>query len=131
YGGPPGTAGYWNDEAEELVFFDMDDRKDMADDNTLAVLYHEAFHQYIYYSVGNVAPHSWFNEGHGDYYAGAKYGTTRFTIEPFRWRVPVLKTALNQGPRSCKVTKDAEGKETKVWGNTGYTPLKDLVEFSQ
>jgi hypothetical protein len=130
YGGPGGSAGYWNSHSEELVFYDAS-RSRKVDDNTLAVLYHEAFHQYIYYSVGSVAPQSWFNEGHGDYYAGARYGGSRFTIEPFRWRVPVLKTALNQGPRSCKVTKDAEGKETKVWGNTGYTPLKDLVEFSQ
>jgi len=130
YGGPGGSAGYWNNHSEELVFYDAS-RSRRVDDNTLAVLYHEAFHQYIYYSVGKVSPHSWFNEGHGDYYAGAKFGGSRFTIEPFRWRVGVLKTALNQGPRSCKVTKDAEGKETKVWGNTGYTPLKDLVEFSQ
>ena len=39
--------------------------------DTLAVLYHEAFHQFIFYSVGEVAPHSWFNEGHGDYFSGA------------------------------------------------------------
>ena len=130
YGGPQGSAGYWNSHSEELVFYDAS-RSRRVDDNTLAVLYHEAFHQYIFYSVGNVAPHSWFNEGHGDYYAGAKYGTSKFTISPFRWRIGTLKTALTQGPRSCKVTKDAEGKETKTWGNTGYTPLKDLVEFSQ
>jgi hypothetical protein len=130
YGGPGGSAGYWNNHSEELVFYDAS-RSRKVDDDTLYVLYHEAFHQYIYYSVGNVSPHSWFNEGHGDYYAGAKFGGSKFTITPFRWRIGVLKTALNQGPRSCKITKDADGKETKVWGNTGYTPLKDLVEFSQ
>ena len=59
-------------------------------ETTLAVLYHEAFHQYIYYSVGKVAPHSWFNEGHGDYYAGARYADKKFTIRPFAWRVPAV-----------------------------------------
>ena len=42
------------------------------------MLYHEAFHQYIHYAVGQVAPHDWFNEGHGDYFSGAlipQYGT--------------------------------------------------------
>ena len=70
YGGPGGSAGYWNSGSEELVFYDAS-RSKKIDDDTVSVLYHEAFHQYIYYSVGNVAPHSWFNEGHGDYYAGA------------------------------------------------------------
>jgi hypothetical protein len=130
YGGPGGSAGYWNDHTEELVFYDAS-HSNKVDDNTLSVLYHEAFHQYIYYSVGSVAPHSWFNEGHGDYYAGAKYGTSKFVIHPFAWRVGVLKTALNQGPRKFTVEKDDKGVEHKKWGNTGYTPLKDLVGFSQ
>lgn len=130
YGGPGGSAGYWNNHSEELVFYDAS-RSKRIDDDTLYVLYHEAFHQYIYYSVGNVSPHSWFNEGHGDYYAGEKYGGSKFTITPFRWRIGTIKTALNQGPRSCKIEKDKDGKEHKVWGNAGYTPLKDFVEFSQ
>lgn len=130
YGGPGGSAGYWNSGSEELVFYDAS-RSKKVDDNTLSVLYHEAFHQYIFYSVGNVAPHSWFNEGHGDYYAGAKFGTTKFTIGPFSWRVGVVKTAINQGPRKFAVEKDDKGVEHKKWGNTGYTPLKDLVGFSQ
>lgn len=130
YGGPAGTGGYWNDGTEELVFYDASPSRKI-DDDTVAVLYHEAFHQYIYYSVGNVAPHSWFNEGHGDYYAGAKYGTTKFRIEPFNWRVGVIKTALNQGPRTFTTTKDDKGNEHKQWGGAGYTPLKDFVAFSQ
>jgi hypothetical protein len=130
YGGPGGTAGYWNDHSEELVFYDASPSR-RVDDNTLSVLYHEAFHQYIYYSVGNVAPHSWFNEGHGDYYAGAKFGTTRFVIGPFAWRVGVIKNAINEGPRPFTVAKDDKGEEHKKWGSKGYTPLKDLVGFSQ
>jgi hypothetical protein len=126
YGGPGGSAGYWNSEAEELVFYDASPSK-KPDDDTLAVLYHEAFHQYIYYSVGEVAPHSWFNEGHGDYYAGAKYRGGKFVIGPFSWRVGVVKGAIIQGPRTF--TLGAKGE--KVWGNTGYTPLQDLVRFSQ
>lgn len=67
YGGPPGSGGYWSPGAKELVFFDMRPRE-----ATLAVLRHEAFHQYIYYFYGELSPHSWYNEGHGDYFAGAK-----------------------------------------------------------
>jgi len=133
YGGPGGSAGYWNSWAEELVFYDASP-KDKIDDDTLAVLYHEAFHQYIYYSVGNVAPHSWFNEGHGDYYAGSRNAAgNKWKIEPFDWRVGTVKGAVTQGPRPFTVQKDEKsGKERRVYSNDrGYTPLKDLVAFSQ
>jgi hypothetical protein len=132
YGGPGGSAGYWNSYAEELVFYDASPAR-KVDDDTLAVLYHEAFHQYIFYSVGSVAPHSWFNEGHGDYYAGSKYiSSGKFKIGPFDWRVGTVKNAIAEGPRASEMKKDASGVEKRVYtGNHGYTPLKDLVAFSQ
>ncbi len=132
YGGPGGSAGYWNDNAEELVFYDASPAR-KVDEDTLAVLYHEAFHQYIYYSVGNVAPHSWFNEGHGDYYAGSKYVNSKFKIGPFNWRVGTVKEAIRQGPRAYTVKKDEKtGKEQRIFASDkGYTPIKDLVAFSQ
>jgi hypothetical protein len=67
YGGSAGTGGYWNYMQRELVFFDQSPR-----DETLCVLNHEAFHQYIYYYYGQLSPHSWYNEGHGDYFSGAR-----------------------------------------------------------
>jgi len=67
YGGSEGTGGYWNWVERELVLFDYRPRE-----LTLAVLNHEAFHQFIFYFYGQLAPHSWYNEGTGDYYAGAK-----------------------------------------------------------
>lgn len=131
YGGPGGSAGYWSPMAEELVFYDASASK-KPDDNTLSVLYHEAFHQYIHYSVGEVAPHSWFNEGHGDYYAGAKLKGKKFHIEPFQWRVGTIRNAIVQGERPFTIEKDEEsGKERKQWEAKGYTPLQDLVNFSQ
>lgn len=131
YGGPGGSAGYWNSGTEELVFYDASASK-KEDVDTLAVLYHEAFHQFIYYSVGEVAPHSWFNEGHGDYYAGAKYSGGKFKIGPFTWRVGTVRGAIVTGPRSRTEVKDDKTGELEVqWGSSGYTPLKDLVGFSQ
>ena len=132
YGGPGGSAGYWSDDSEELVFFDMSPGR-AVDDDTLAVLYHEAFHQFVYYSVGQVAPHSWFNEGHGDYYAGSKIGDGKFTIKPFRWRVKAVKDAMKAGPielgEIAEVGEDAKYQVPR--DSTGYVPLKALVRFTQ
>ena len=139
YGGPGGSAGYWNDDSEELVFYDASEAK-KTDKDTLAVLYHEAFHQFIYYSVGEVAPHSWFNEGHGDYYAGARYQDKKFKIRPFDWRVGVIKNALPKGPRTVTETTPPFRIGSLDSGGThyvedlqsgGYTPLSTLVRMSQ
>lgn len=67
YGGPPGSGGYWYWVDRELVFPDSRPRE-----KPLLVCNHEAFHQYIYYFYGQLSPHSWYNEGHGDYFSGAK-----------------------------------------------------------
>ena len=105
---------------EELVFYDASPAK-KADDDTLAVLYHEAFHQYIFYSVGEVAPHSWFNEGHGDYYAGAKYESGKFKIGPFHWRVGHGEERDRRGPALASREDGREDRrpEGVEWGNDG------------
>lgn len=113
YGGPPNTGGYWHPGNEELVFFDytqtmktldrdakraMGNRK-LTDEDTLLVLYHEAFHQYIYYAVGEVAPHDWFNEGYGDYFSGAdvSIGGKVTKVDPSSWRIHLAKDMCEYG----------------------------------
>jgi hypothetical protein len=105
YGAPPGSAGYWNSMQKELVLY-VDGAKDFA----LAVLSHEAFHQYIFYCFGELSPHSWYNEGFGDYYAGATFDGPNAVIKPFRWRVDGIKTAI-----SAKK----------------HVPVKDIIRYSQ
>lgn len=83
YGGPGGSAGYWASGEKELVFYEMDRSKG---GDSLRVLYHEGFHQYIYYSVGDFAPHSWFNEGDGDYFFGFNYSNGKWTRGVNSWR---------------------------------------------
>jgi hypothetical protein len=113
YGGPPQSAGYWNFVDEELVLFD--DKELGGRRNTWAVLNHEAFHQYIFYFFGNLSPHSWYNEGTGDFYSGYQYKNGRFELKPFDWRVSTIKEALRQREN---------GKQT-------YIPLKELVRYTQ
>ncbi|MEZ5979072.1 MAG: hypothetical protein R3F34_12725 [Planctomycetota bacterium] len=102
YGGPEGSGGYWNSQAKELVFFDYEDEKGegrgSGTANTLIVLYHEAFHQYIFYSVGELAPHSWYNEGTGDYFSGAKITGGKFKgIDVNPWRIEYIQEQLRNG----------------------------------
>ncbi len=94
YGGPGGSAGYWSSGEQELVFYeDTSAKKD-----SLRVLNHEAFHQFIFYSVGSISPHDWFNEGHGDFFAGHNYSPSgKFIPKPFSWRTSEIKGAMGSG----------------------------------
>jgi hypothetical protein len=91
YGGRPGTAGYWNPNSQELVLYDTqgsDDPRMRDVSNTMIVLYHEAFHQFIHGSAGRLSPHTWFDEGHGDYFSGAEISGTRMRrIGTNPWRL--------------------------------------------
>lgn len=93
YGAPPGSAGYWWTLTEELVFYQ--DRNDLR--GSFETLHHEAFHQYIYYALGDAAPHTWFNEGNADYFAGAKFSGGRFRIGKRPGRATAMKGFIAEG----------------------------------
>jgi hypothetical protein len=105
YGGPPGTAGYWNPKSEELVLFVFESSGgdwQSGKEDSRYVMFHEAFHQYIHYAVGEVAPHSWFNEGYGDYFSGAEFdqhgNVGRILVNS--WRVGLIQQAIRSGLHS-------------------------------
>lgn len=117
YYGNPSSAGFWNSDTEELVLYDaekMDRAHRISDADTFIVLYHEAFHQYIHYSTGELPPHSWFNEGHGDFFSGAtvRDGKMR-SIGVNPWRVRTIKLAV-------EMRKFAPWKEIIRWEQAQY-----------
>lgn len=103
YGGPVGSAGYWNPAHQELVFYDAsrDSRaksKRQAERDSYLVLYHEGFHQFIFNGLEGVSPDYWFNEGMADYFGGSVFyrGSKRMKeIMPNRWRIPRIKGTVN------------------------------------
>lgn len=114
YGGPGGSGGFWNQETKELVLPCL---KEYDIKWTWAVMNHEAFHQFIYYYYGKVAPHSWYNEGTGDYYAGFKYlGNGKFEIKPLGPSLPLIDRA--------STIKEAVKKGDHV-------PLEKIFRFTQ
>lgn len=112
YGAPQGSGGYWSWPSRELVFpyFPRTDGSRAGFDLTLDVLNHEGFHQYIFYAVGQVAPHSWFNEGHGDFFAGYNLFEGKFRPGKFAMRSERIKQAIDGGT---------------------IVPLRDFLKYSQ
>jgi hypothetical protein len=98
YGGPGGSAGYFSPDSGELVLFTKfeDVTKTKSALFCRAVMFHEAFHQYVHYAIGDVSPHSWFNEGHGDYFAGMVINGKDIKFDTFSWRVQFLKQHMRE-----------------------------------
>jgi tetratricopeptide (TPR) repeat protein len=90
-GAPKNTGGFYMDFFKKLVFF-----RQAKDSDTLLVLYHEAFHQFLAYYLTD-AP-QWFNEGHGDYFGPSAYNekTKQMDIRTNSWRLPLIKQAIRQ-----------------------------------
>ena len=120
YGGSPGAPGFWNSLEQELVLFD--DRQGGGRGDTWVVLNHEAFHQYIYYFYGSIAPHSWYNEGTGDFYSGYEYKHKRFSLAESPWRIRTIQQMIREG--SAATMKGSKKGQ-------GYVPLKELVRWSK
>lgn len=114
YGGRPGTAGYWSPFHQELVIYD--DQASGGRRNTWATANHEAFHQYIFYFLGNFSPHSWYNEGNGDFFSGYQISNRKFKLRPFDWRLGLIKENIQ------KCDKDPA---------TGVVPLKEILRWTQ
>lgn len=121
YGGPGGSAGYWSPGDRELVLYD--DQQGGGRIDTWRVLNHEAFHQYIFYLYGNLSPHSWYNEGTGDFYSGYQYKNNAFKLEKFLWRTGTIKTAIQEDKiiplRDFVRLDQAEYYGNNKWGVSG------------
>jgi len=115
YGQMPGAAAYWSPGQEEVVCYKfegdkvtLDSREEFtiaeerpAEETTFKILYHEAFHQYMFYMMGRgrrIYVPSWLNEGLGDYFFGGEWAKNRskFTIGINDWRVKTIVNAVKK-----------------------------------
>jgi hypothetical protein len=111
YGQAPGAAAYWSPMQEEIVAYRFEGEKVTLDSKeeitiaeertpeqtTFSILYHECFHQYMFYLMGRgryVDVPSWLNEGMGDYFFGGRWEKGKFAIGPNEWRMALIVAAV-------------------------------------
>ena len=73
------SIGLWNPSHEELLI--LNQGKDVAERReTMKILRHEAFHQYLFYATGNGHHAMWFNEGHACFFENVMYSPKKNTV---------------------------------------------------
>lgn len=122
FGGPRGSAGYFSPGKGELVLFQRfeDQSASKSKDDCKSVMFHEGFHQYVHFAIGDVSPHSWFNEGHGDYFAGLSVnGSQLGETKVFDWRVNFLKTHMREGKDLIPLRSLLRYPQSEYYANAG------------
>jgi len=127
YGAPKNTGGYYQDLTKKLVFY-----RQAKESDTLLVLYHETFHQFLAYYLDH-AP-QWFNEGHGDYFGPSSYNekTKQMEIRTNPWRLQAIQGGIQRGniqplPKLMQMTQK-EMYDPKTMG-MNYAQAWSMVYF--
>ncbi|MCO5169373.1 MAG: DUF1570 domain-containing protein [Planctomycetes bacterium] len=93
-GGPPGAGGHFDPAFKQLFLFRYEKMSD-----TLLVLYHEGFHQFLD-SILDVHAPQWFNEGLADFFGPSEYYKERndegMRIKTNPWRLRTVQTLIRQ-----------------------------------
>ncbi|MCZ6596849.1 MAG: hypothetical protein O7B99_04350 [Planctomycetota bacterium] len=117
YGAPPSSGGYWSPSAQELVVYNK--KQQQGEDATWETLSHEAFHQYIFYFYGSLSPHSWYNEGTGDYYGGHEYKRKKFKRAPRQSRKETIRKLVRE-ERTVSLEEFVRWTKQQYYGSNSY-----------
>jgi hypothetical protein len=137
YSGAYGAAAYWSPSQEEIVCFKFEGDKvkmDSGEEHTVAdernpeevtfkILYHEAFHQYMFYLMGrgrNIYVPSWLNEGLGDYFFGGEWSKNprKFAIGINDWRIKTIHKAVKED-KHVSIDKIIRYEQAQYYNNAG------------
>ena len=93
------ALGLWMPGRRELVISPFDEANNKRDQDTMMKsIFHEGFHQYVYYALGGVNIPIWINEGHAAFFEGAEVGYRGRTVAVGEAddRLAILEKMLDQ-----------------------------------
>jgi len=99
------TQGLWFVPKRELVARApaVESSQKIAMQAMLGLMYHEAFHQYLFYALDHRSASVWFNEGHATFFGSAEVSRNRLVVGEDR-------------QRAAKVTEMARKREIDIEG---------------
>jgi hypothetical protein len=90
------TYGLWMPAKKELVIRPLDTRDSReADAHLERAIYHEAFHQYIFYAMDELDASPWFNEGHAGFFENVEVKNGKIALEEDAERAILIRKDLS------------------------------------
>ncbi len=92
------TGGVWMPSKRELIIrpfewgSELERRARMA-----SIVYHEAFHQYIFYAFDLIRTSPWYNEGHAVFFEGADLRRSELRVDEVPQYVSVMESLAAAG----------------------------------
>ena len=92
------SGGQWMPMQKELVIRPIDwGGSQEQRDRVLKAVYHEAFHQYLFYAYDMVQPSPWFNEGHAAYFENARVSAAGVTVDEDEDKAAIVEDLIRSG----------------------------------
>ncbi len=92
------TAGLWVPNTTELVVKPAEfGSNSQQRDQILRIIYHEAFHQYVFYALQRLTPAAWFNEGHAAFFDAVDISGSRFDIQEDPFKTQRIEALISAG----------------------------------
>jgi len=130
YGGTRGgVVGWYSPASKELVVF-LGGDKMMGAGATETVTYHEGWHQFadLYFhppeSPKRATLQRWFDEGHGDYFGGHRWGSSGWKYTGSKMRYASCKQMVRKGDY-------VPFKEIVTWGMRRFYGAKAAYYYAQ
>jgi len=92
------SFGLWSPTHRELVIRPIEwGGSKLQRDEFFRIVYHEAFHQYLFYAFDQKETAVWFNEGHAEFYSPATVNERKFTVGENPKSINVLEKFFAKG----------------------------------
>ncbi|OVE75393.1 hypothetical protein BVX97_04805 [bacterium E08(2017)] len=92
------TAGLWMPSKKEMVIKPIDwGGKSQQRKTAKRIVFHEAFHQYLHYALGQVHASVWFNEGHAELFGYSQIKNERLELIEDEYAVETLTRMIAAG----------------------------------
>jgi hypothetical protein len=125
------TRGLWVVFKKELAVSPLTNAKSKISRSAiLETLYHEGFHQYIFYASNCLTPSAWFNEGHAAFFEGFDFKNRgSYDIEPSDRRLKTFPKGITPESLQSLLNMSYDDFYSPVNVSRNYSTAWALIYF--
>ncbi len=117
------SIGLWSPSHEELLILDQGNSERAE---TLKIMRHEAFHQYLFYATGNGHHAMWFNEGHACFFENVVYDAKKNFVKIWDDPTDRRPRAVSEDPEKyAKLVKTVIGYDHEKFYSGSLMKVND------